>query len=338
MRILPPSCALALALTLAVPARAQEAQPPPTPTAPGEASTPQQEPGQEEGARVQAPPEAVQEPRGRLDGHVREGAFLAGPGSLPFVFSNTLMGAGAGLAFSGIPNRFSLERDSRTAMLVGTLLGAGVGFGASAWYQFNNWMDQPVAYLSIFNAAVGAMAVAGVVDLFSDDSLALATSAIIGAQLGSWLTVGVGGGELPTRTALLVGSGGVWGLAYGALLLATLHTSGNRFESVSDVVPPLLIAPGIGAAAMALAALRASPTSTQILRANAFGGGVGAAVLLLSGLVAGFTTPIPYILAIVSSAVTMTAVSLLWEEAAERKPASLSVRRTKERPYRTFWW
>lgn len=346
-----------LALTAALsagPVRAQQSvgnlpplPPPPTlPPPPGEPQAPVVQPpaGGEEPGTQPAPPAAVEPARpegvGMVDGHPRQGPFLAGPGSLAFVLDHTLLGAGAGLTLTGIPNRFDLSsRQARISMLVGTLLGAGAGFSASAWYQFNNWMDRPVASLAVANTVIGGMLGAGVANLLSDDAMAVATAAVVGAELGSWLTVTVGGGELPRSTALLVGSGGAWGLAYGTLLFATLHFSGTRFEHFSSVVPPLLLAPAIGAGAMALAATRYQPTSTQVMRANVFGAAVGGGVLLLSGLVAGsFTVPIPYILAMLSSAGAMTAVSLLWEESAERPVSSLQYGKRKDRPYRTWWW
>jgi hypothetical protein len=346
VRTFPFFLAVCVVFLTAASAGAQQTSTPPQEAPP---ATPERLPPPELEPRQQVPPEGEPSPGAipgtatagegaLLDGHIREGAFLAGPGSLTSILNQTLLGAGAGLALTGIPNRFALDQDSRTAMLLGTLLGAGVGFGASAWYQFNHWMDQPVASLALFNTFVGGMFATGVVNLFSDDPLVLASSAIIGAELGSWLTVGLGGGELPASTALLVGSGGTWGLIYGALIMATLATSGTRFERLSDALPPLLIAPAIGAGAMALAATRFRPTSTQILRADAFGAVIGGGVLLVSALVAGgFQVPIPYILGIISSAGAMTAVSLLWEESAERPTAALSQSSRKSRPYRGLW-
>lgn len=349
---------LTTALLAAPPVLAQAQQPatpaPPAPSAADPAPAPQAappdlrpgqlDPSEPGGPGGPAPAAAVEPARpgagAMLDGHVRQGPFLAGPGSLAFVLNHSLLGAGAGLALTGIPNRFDLsDESSRVAMLVGTLVGTGVGFGTSAWYQFNNWMDRPVASLAVANTVMGGMFTTGFVDLFSDDALVLASAAVAGAELGSWLTATVGGGELKESTALFVGSGGAWGLAYSALLLATLHTSGSRFDSVQSLLPPLLLAPGIGAGAMALASMRYSPTTAQVMRANLFGGAVGAGVLLLSALVVGgFNSPIPYVLGFISSAGAMTAVSLLWEESAERPSDGYQLTRRRDRPYKAYWW
>jgi hypothetical protein len=66
---------------------------------------------------------------------------------------------------------------------------------------------------------------------------------------------------------------------------------------------------------------------------------VGGAVLVLSALVLGlrFDIPTPYVLSLLSSAGAIAAVSLLWEEAAE-KPVALYRDPEKDRPYRNVWW
>jgi hypothetical protein len=216
-----------------------------------------------------------------------------------------------------------------------------VGLGVSSWYQFNNWLDAPVANFAIINSLVTGMALTGVVSLVPDASaLALATAGFIGAELGAWLTVVLGTGELPLNHGLMMASGAGWGLAYGGLLMAILATSGNQVKSSRDLIAPLLIAPGLGAGIMALSTMRFNPTSTQVLRADAFGAAVGGGVLLLSALVTGgFHQPTPYILGGLSSMAAMAVVSLLWEEAAERPDTIVSSgRRTKGRPYTNIWW
>jgi hypothetical protein len=162
-------------------------------------------------------------------------------------------------------------------------------------------------------------------------------AAFLGAELGAWATVVAGGGDLPQNKGLMVASGAGWGLIYGLLLMATIITSGTQV-STEGVKGFVLLSPGIGAAAMALAALRYNPTSAQILRADAFGAGVGGAVLLISALVLGFRfdLAVPYVLAMLTSAGAITAVSLLWEERAER-PA-LYHDPSRNVPYRTVWW
>ncbi|MFZ5468358.1 MAG: hypothetical protein ACOZIN_02875 [Myxococcota bacterium] len=271
-----------------------------------------------------------------LDGHPREGAFLAGPGSLTFVLHHTILLGAGGLA-TQIANRgFQLDLASREAMLAGTLIGAGLGFGVSAWWQFNHWIDHPAATFGIVNSVTSAMFFTGLVDLFSNDPTLLTWTALLGAELGAWLTATIGGGEMPLHHGLLIASGGAWALLYASLLLAIIGTSSTTPDP-TGVVNTLLIAPGIGAGAMALATMRYSPTTAQILRADVFGAGVGGAVLLLSALVLGnFKIPTPYVLSLLSSAGAIAAVSLLWEESAER-PA-LYRDPEKDRPYRTVWW
>ena len=62
-------------------------------------------------------------------------------------------------------------------MLIGALLGAGLGFGASAFWQFNHWMDAPAASAAIVNSLAGGFLMLGLVDLFSNDAVALSWSA-----------------------------------------------------------------------------------------------------------------------------------------------------------------
>ena len=271
-----------------------------------------------------------------LDGRPRQGPFLSGPGSLTFVIHHTVMGAMGGLFTQGFARDFNFDKGSREAMLAGTLIGAGLGFGAASWWQFNNWTDKPLGYFGIANSIVGGMFVGGLMDLVADNRDVLAWSSFIGAEAGAWLTSVIGGGQLPLNHGLLVSSGATWGLIATALLLATVHTSGSRIDG-KTWVDTLLIAPGIGATALAIATMRYNPTSGQILRANMFGAGVGTVVLLLSGLVlGGFDQPTPYVLSFLGSAGAITTVSLLWEESVDRTAITSSSSRSK--PYRNVWW
>jgi hypothetical protein len=70
-------------------------------------------------------PEAPRAQGAILDGQVRHGAFLSGPGSLTFILHHSVMGAMGGFFTQGFANGFSFERSSREAMLAGTLIGAG---------------------------------------------------------------------------------------------------------------------------------------------------------------------------------------------------------------------
>ncbi|HEX5745660.1 MAG TPA: hypothetical protein VFZ09_05420 [Archangium sp.] len=334
---------LAAVLLLAMPgtARAQYAsdapvQPPDT----ASLRTAPQAPLTQEGQLPPAAPRASDEPEANgaiLDGHLRYGAFLSGPGSLSFILHHSVMGALGGFFTQGIANGFSFERSSREAMLAGTLLGAGLGFGASAWWQFYNWIDKPMGYFGIGNSLIGGMFAAGFVDMLTRDVTALAWASFVGAELGAWLTATVAGSQLPLDDGMLVASGGGWGLIYGALLLAVVHFSGTKISGKAWA-DTLLITPGIGATALALATMKYDPSPGQILRADIFGVGVGAVVLLLSGLVlGGFDQPTPYVLSFLGSAGAIATVSLLWEEAAER-PGPLGLGPARSKPYRCVWW
>ena len=273
-----------------------------------------------------------------LDGRPRQGPFLSGPGSLSFIVHHTTLGAMGGFFTQAFANDFNFNQSSREAMLAGTLIGAGLGFGASSWWQFNNWVDRPMASFGIGNSVVGGMFLAGLMDLFTQDPGVLTWSAFLGAEMGAWLTAGLGGGQLPLNDGLLISSGAGWGMAYAALLMAIIHFSGTDVPG-KTWRDTLLLAPGIGAGALALATLRYNPTPTQILRADLFGAGVGAAVLLISGLVlGGFNQSTPYVLSFLGSAGAITTVSLLWEESVDRSALKLPGRSSKARPYKNVWW
>ena len=272
-----------------------------------------------------------------LDGQRRRGPFLSGPGSMRFVLHHTALGALGGFFTQAFSKEFNFDRSSRESMLAGTLIGAGLGFGASAWWQFNNWVDTPMANFTILNSGIGGMALAGFMDLITQDAGVLTWSAFLGAELAAWLTAGIGGGQLPLSDGLLVASGAGWAAAYSALFLAIVHFSGTSISGKTwkDM---LLISPGVGAGILALATMRYNPTASQILRADLFGGGVGAAVLLISGLVlGGFNQSTPYVLSFLGSAGAITTVSLLWEESVDRS-ALRSSRGAKDRPYKNVWW
>jgi hypothetical protein len=275
---------------------------------------------------------------------VREGAFLAGPGSLTFILHHTLLGAAAGVVTQGISERFQLESyGTRESMLAGALIGAGIGFGISAWWQFNHWIDLPMARFAIVNSVASALFFIGFTDLFSQSPLALSWAGFLGAELGAWLTATLGGGEMPVNHGLLIASGAGWGLVYSALLLGIVSASGPDLTG-KGALDTMAMATGIGAAAMALATTRFNPTALQILRADAFGAGIGGAVFLLSGLVLGFRFDVatPYVLGMAASAGAIAAVSMLWEESAERPPPQANVRyfyrsKEKDRPYASVW-
>ncbi|QSQ25631.1 hypothetical protein JY651_12165 [Pyxidicoccus parkwayensis] len=311
-------------------------QAPLTPDGQGEPSRPSAVPSS---ATASKTPPPAEDTGVMLDGRPRQGPFLSGPGSLTFMLHHTTLGALGGFFTQAFANDFNFNQSSREAMLAGTLIGAGLGFGASAWWQFNNWVDKPMAAFGIGNSVVGGMFMAGFMDLFTQDAGVLTWSAFIGAELGAWLTAGLGGGQLPLADGLLVASGAGWGAAYAALLLAVIHFSGTDVSG-KTWRDTLLLAPGIGAGALALATMRYNPTPKQILRADIFGAGVGAAVLLLSGLVlGGFDQSTPYVLSFLGSAGAITTVSLLWEESVDRSSLRMVGGPMKrEKRYKNVWW
>ncbi|MBX5480395.1 MAG: hypothetical protein IRZ16_00900 [Myxococcaceae bacterium] len=301
---------------------------------------------QEPAADPFAPPEPPPNPA-LLEGHVREGAFLSGPGSLTFVLHHTIMGAAAGLATQGISTGFNTDLGNRERMLAGTLIGAGLGFGVSAWWQFNHWIGTPMATYGIVNSVLAGMLTTGFTNQFTENAEALAWTAFLGVEAGAWLTAVLAGGDMPVSKGLLIASGGLWGLVYSALILGMVGGSGTKLTA-RGATDALFISAGIGGVAMAIASAKYNPSSAQILRADLFGLGVGGAVFIVSSLVVGlrFDLATPYVLAALSSAGAITAVSLLWEESAER-PEDRAVGqsaqyfyRSKEldRPYRTVWW
>ncbi|MHB8873440.1 MAG: hypothetical protein ACYC8T_07105 [Myxococcaceae bacterium] len=273
-----------------------------------------------------------------LDGHLREGAFLSGPGSMQFVLHHTLLGTLGGLATQLSWSGSNLDPKQRETLLYGALIGAGLGFGFSAWWQFNHWIDTPAATFGLVDSVIGGMFFAGLMNLMSQDPTIITWSAVIGSELAAWLTTVIGGGDMALNQGVLIMSGGAWALAYAGLLLAIIRTSGTSTGSTQAVADTLLIAPGIGAGVLALMSMRYKPTTAQVLRADVFGAGVGLAVLLLSSLVIDPRhNSSPYVLSLLGSAGAITAVSLLWEEAAER-PSGIYVDPEKRRPYRTVWW
>ena len=146
-------------------------------------------------------------------------------------------------------------------------------------------------------------------------------------------------GDLPVNDGLLVASGGLWGLIYGGLLSGIINFAGTPSHDAGLILAPALLGSGIGAGLMALATLRYHASVAQILRADAFGAGVGAAVLVLSAIVIGSVqTPTPYVLGMVSSMAAIAAVSIFWEESAERPRTGLIQLGKHGEPYRNVWW
>jgi hypothetical protein len=221
-------------------------------------------------------------------------------------------------------------------MVVGTILGAGLGFGASTWWQFNHWVGLPAAEFSIVNSVFGGMLFTGLANVATHDRTFMAWAGFFGAELGAWLTMVLGTGDLQLNDGLFMTSGGLWAMAFSGLILAIIGNSGVKLTS-DGVASTLLITPGLGAAAAALATLRWHPSTPQVLRADAFGAGIGGAVLLISGFLLGFNSPVPYILTLATSATAITLVSIFWEESAERIVRMPISGRTDRKRYASVW-
>jgi hypothetical protein len=284
-------------------------------------------------------------PGAMLDGHPREGAFLSGPGSFTFIMHHTLMTGFGLLGTQAVPRileasatgntEISTGRDARIAYLASTLVGAGVGFGVAAWWQFNHWIGNNTAYFGIINSFFGGALFGGITDLVTKNPTAISWMTVLGNTAGAWLTAVVGGGELPLNRGIFITSGGAWAFIYTALILGVIAANGGQ-GALRSSLDAMLITPAIGAGAVALAGLKFNPSTAQIMRANIFGVAVGGAVLLLSGLLVGFNSVVPYILSGVGAIGAKTVVSLLWAEAASDGSSWFSMSDTK--PARHVWW
>lgn len=294
----------------------------------------------------------VEQPGAFIDGHPREGAFLSGPGSMTFVLHHTLMTGLQVLSTQMIPRAVEAycmgqdsttctkrpelftDQDARVAYLAGSLIGAAVGFGASAWWQFNHWISHRSANFGIISSFIGGAFLGAITDLAAsmapprDRASAVTWTIAIGSLAGAWISTVIGGGDIALNKATLVVSGAAWAMVYTALIIGMVAASGSSTGNIRAGVDAMLITPAIGAAAMAFATLKFNPSTTQIMRANLFGIGVGAAVFLLSGLVLGLDwgkTPtgiVPYILGAVGAIGAKTVVSIFWVEAAENPNAN----------------
>lgn len=360
----------------------QEPQPAPQPEpAPAPAPQPEPEPvRQPEPAPQPAvdpsvlspepPPPAIQPAGAMLDGHPREGAFLAGPGSLAFILHHTLWGTAGALATQLAPRIQNLvlidtvrqldehidpsggytfcptpesadicsagDADDRTAYLTSGLIGLGVGFASSAIWQFTHWLDRPAVTGGFLHGLFGGLFFAGFTGLLTGDSTAISWASFLGSEAAMWASIILGGGELPTNKVLFISSGAFWAAAFAGLLIGIIATSGGGVDPRTGL-NVVMLAPGIGALATGLFSLKYSPSITKVLRANLFGVLAASAVFLVSGLVLGanFNHPVPYVLAPIAAAGTMTIVSLLWADSAEN-PVTPADGAAKARD--PFWW
>jgi len=311
--------------------RTLEAVPPPAPLA--------------EPLDANPPPLRPLGPSAMLDGHPREGGFLSGPGSFTFILHHTLMTGLGGLATQLIPRALAndplhfSDEGARLAYLGTGLGGAALGFAGSAIWQFTHWMGETTANTGIITSFFGGMLLGGFADLVTPDLYAVAWMTVIGNTVGAWLLAIAGGGDLAVNKAALVVSGGLWAAIYTALIVGIIASTGGALNgrNAADVI---MITPALGAGALALAALKFNPSTTQIMRANLFGLGAGALFLLVSALVlnAHFNSPVPYILGGVGAIGAQTLVSLLWADAAEAAPPMTPGGLQPARSQGIPWW
>lgn len=376
----PPAGAVEVPVPQEPPPQQPVAQPPPEPppappaTPPAEAA-PAPPPAEPIDPSLLPPEKPRNVPGGAmLDGHPREGAFLAGPGSLAFIVHHTLWGSAGVLATQMVPrfqglaligdfnrdfgdpariNPYTLlcsdpnaladicnagDADDRTAYLTGGLIGAGVGFAASAIWQFTHWLDTPAVTAGFLHGVYGALFLAGFSGFFTGDTSAIAWLSFIGSEAAAWASIILGGGELPANKVLFISTGAFWATAFTGLLLGIIGTAGGGAD-VRTSLNVLFLAPGIGALATGLFSLKYSPSVGKVMRANLFGVLAGSAVFLVSGLVLGanFLSPVPYVLAPIASAGAITIVSLLWADAAE-SPTTPGDGAAKARAKDDLWW
>lgn len=322
-------------------------------------------------ASISSPPSAM------LDGHPREGSFLSGPGSITFLMHHTLMGSFGLLSTQMVPriaqNIGDKQRtanlcttdtlmpcydptgpDARIAYLVGGLLGAGLGFTSAAFWQFYNWMSINTATFTIVNSIFGAAFGIGITSAITTDPTAISWTGFIAALAGAWITAIVGGGDMKWNKGLLITSGGAWAAIYTALILGMVASNGQDV-GVRGGFSALLIMPALGATALALAGLKFSPSSEQILRADFFGAGIGLVVYLISSLlvpggfipsatVPAFRSAVPYVLTAVGAAGAKVVVSLLWADTVNPPPPPGAARNefyrdpALDQPYSRVWW
>lgn len=324
------------------------------------------------------PPEG---PGAMLDGHPREGAFLSGPGSFTFIMHHTLMTGLGVLATQMIPRAVdssaphsslrdpaiidgctdsrlaAIRKDTpsitnctevfsgesaRVAYLTGSLVGAAIGFGTAAAWQFFNWQSHRAANFGIISSFFGAAFLGSIADLatMSGDPTAITWLTLIGASAGAWTATIIGGGDISLNKAALITTGGAWAAIYTALITAIVATTGSNITG-RTAVDITMLTPAIGAALFALAGLKFNPSFGQIMRANLFGALAGAVVLVASALivnpVTGWGTPYPYAFGLGAAALAQGLVSWLWADAAESKPTTWLTGYTHDGRYVGVW-
>lgn len=306
----------------------------------------------------ESPPPEPQPAGAMLDGHPREGAFLAGPGSGGFIAHHTLLGFFGGLSTQMVPrigdiyfggDPYPFDEGDRIAYLTSGLLGAGVGFGASAIYQFFRWIDGPAAGFGALHSLYGAMFFSGFTHLVTGgvpqgapDQFARVSAitwlGFLGAEAAAWTSILLGGGELPVNKGVLASTGAYWAAVFTGLILGIVASSGGGTD-VGSGIDAILLAPGLGAVALGLFGLKYNPSTARIMRANLMGTLVGAAVYVVSALVMGlkFANPVPFALGAVGAAGALGLTAWLWVDAAD--PSSVAPADGKARAlYGDLWW
>lgn len=215
--------------------------------------------------------------------------------------------------------------DARVAYLAGSLIGAAVGFGTSAAWQFFNWQSERAANFGIIASFFGAGFLGSITDLATQagDPVATTWMTLIGASAGAWTAAIVGGGDISLNRIAFITTGGVWAGLYTGMITAMLVTGGTSLLG-RTAVDIAMLTPAIGAGLMALLSLKFSPSFAQIMRANLFGAAAAALVIVVSALiinpVTGWNNPLPYGFGLGASVLAQGLVSWLWADAAENKP------------------
>lgn len=273
------------------------------------------------------PPEKPQGAGAMLDGHPREGAFLAGPGSFNFILHHTLWGAVGALSTQMAP-RLQVEilrgRDFNTGEVTDgdTVLPGLSPMGACATttpapdYCFAGDADDRAAYLTSGLVGLGLGFASSAIWQFTHwlDKPAVTGGFLHGLFAGlffagfSGFFTGDGaaiawasflGSEAAMWTSIILGGGElptnkVLFISSGAFwatafvgFLLGIINTSGAGADTRTSLNVLMLAPGIGALATGLFSLKYSPSITKVLRADLFGVLAGAAVYLVSALVLG---------------------------------------------------
>ena len=195
---------LAAVLVLAVPGAARARSASDAPVQPPDTASLRTEPQapltQQEGQLPPAAAPAAQAPEANgaiLDGHLRYGAFLSGPGSLTFILHHSLMGALGGFFTQGFANGFSFERSSARPCWRARSSARGSASARRRGGSSTTGWTSRMGNFGIGNSVIGGM--------FPPASWTCSRAIrprwpgrpSSGAELGAWLTATITGGQLP---------------------------------------------------------------------------------------------------------------------------------------------